>query len=96
MFGAGMVLSSGCGAKMLVRLGSGNLKSLVVLVFLALASYMTLRGILGALRVNVFDAVKIAADAHHQNRRHGSRACLRQEVLRGPLPGFDNNRDEFR
>ena len=32
MFGFGMVLASGCGNKTLVRVGSGNLKSLVVLL----------------------------------------------------------------
>jgi len=38
MFGIGMTLSSGCGNKTLVRLGEGNLKSLVVLVIMALAA----------------------------------------------------------
>jgi len=38
MFGIGMTLSSGCGNKTLVRLGEGNLKSLVVLVVMALAA----------------------------------------------------------
>ena len=31
MFGIGMTLSSGCGNKTLIRLGSGNLKSFIVL-----------------------------------------------------------------
>ncbi len=34
MFGFGMVLASGCGSKTLVRVGGGNLKSLVVFVVL--------------------------------------------------------------
>jgi uncharacterized membrane protein YedE/YeeE len=38
MFGIGMTLSSGCGNKTLVRLGEGNMKSLVVLVIMALAA----------------------------------------------------------
>jgi uncharacterized membrane protein YedE/YeeE len=38
MFGIGMTLASGCGNKTLVRLGEGNLKSLVVLVIMALAA----------------------------------------------------------
>jgi len=38
MFGIGMTLSSGCGNKTLVRLGEGNLKSLVVLVIMAVAA----------------------------------------------------------
>ena len=32
MFGVGMTLASGCGNKTLVRLGEGNLKSVVVLL----------------------------------------------------------------
>jgi len=58
LFGFGMTLASGCGSRTLIRLGAGNLKSLVVIVFLALAAYMTLRGALALVRVNVFDAVK--------------------------------------
>ena len=63
LFGFGMTLGSGCGSRSLIRLGSGNLKSLVVVVFLALAAYMTLRGILAVVRVNVFDAARIALPA---------------------------------
>ncbi|MFA9419837.1 MAG: YeeE/YedE family protein [Gammaproteobacteria bacterium] len=42
MFGIGMTLSSGCGNKTLVRLGEGNLKSLVVLIIMALAASLML------------------------------------------------------
>jgi uncharacterized membrane protein YedE/YeeE len=42
MFGMGMTLSSGCGNKTLVRLGEGNLKSLVVLVTMSLAASVML------------------------------------------------------
>ncbi|MGD9297338.1 MAG: YeeE/YedE family protein [Chromatiales bacterium] len=38
-FGIGMTLASGCGSKMLVRIGGGNLKSLVVVVVIALVAY---------------------------------------------------------
>ena len=58
LFGVGMTLASGCGSRTLIRMGAGNLKSLVVVVFLALAAYMTLRGALALVRVNVFDAVR--------------------------------------
>src|SRR5678816_3360861 len=34
MFGFGMTLGSGCGSKTLIRAGAGNLKSIVVMVFL--------------------------------------------------------------
>ena len=55
MFGFGMVLASGCGSKTLVRLGGGNLKSLVVFIVLGLAAFATLRGITGVLRVATVD-----------------------------------------
>jgi len=51
MFGVGMTLAGGCGQRTLVRVGSGNLKSLVVFLVLAITAYMTLRGIIGAARV---------------------------------------------
>ena len=57
MFGFGMVLASGCGSKNLLRLGSGNLKALVVVVMLGLSAFATLRGITGVLRVNTVDKV---------------------------------------
>ncbi|SDC20006.1 hypothetical protein SAMN05216345_101898 [Cupriavidus sp. YR651] len=60
MFGFGMVLASGCGSKTLVRIGAGNLKSLVVFVFLGLSAYMTLRGLFGVVRVNTVDTVAVA------------------------------------
>ena len=59
MFGVGMVLASGCGSKTLVRIGGGNLKSLVVLLVLALSAYATMRGVLGVLRVATVDAVAL-------------------------------------
>jgi uncharacterized protein len=55
LFGVGMTLGSGCGSKTLIRIGAGNLKSVVVYVFLGIAAYMTLRGLLGAFRVGVLE-----------------------------------------
>ena len=63
MFGFGMVLASGCGSKTLVRLGGGNLKSLVVFVVLGLAAFATLHGITAVLRVDTVDQVALDAAA---------------------------------
>jgi uncharacterized membrane protein YedE/YeeE len=60
VFGVGMTLGSGCGSKTLIRVGGGNLKSLVVLVFMAIAAYMTLRGLFGAFRVGVLEQATVA------------------------------------
>ncbi len=59
LFGFGMVLASGCGSKTLVRIGGGNLKSLVVFCVLALAAYATMRGIFSVPRVSTLDAVHL-------------------------------------
>lgn len=59
LFGVGMVLASGCGSKTLVRVGGGNLKSLVVLFVLGVAAYATMRGVVAVGRVAVLDAAAI-------------------------------------
>jgi uncharacterized membrane protein YedE/YeeE len=59
LFGVGMTLGSGCGSKTLIRIGGGNLKSIIVYVFLGIAAYMTLRGILGAFRVGVLEKASL-------------------------------------
>jgi uncharacterized membrane protein YedE/YeeE len=56
-FGVGMVLASGCGSKTLVRIGSGSLKSLVVLLVMGVTAYMTLRGVLSIGRTQWLDPV---------------------------------------
>jgi uncharacterized protein len=59
LFGVGMTLGSGCGSKTLIRVGAGNLKSLVVYIVLGIAAYMTLRGLFGAFRVGVLEKATI-------------------------------------
>jgi uncharacterized membrane protein YedE/YeeE len=60
IFGVGMTLASGCGQRTLVRLGGGNLKSLLVAILLGLTAYMTMRGLLALLRVNVVEEANIS------------------------------------
>lgn len=55
-FGVGMTLASGCTSKNLIRLGGGNLKSIVVFIVLGISAYMTLRGLFGLWRVNWLDS----------------------------------------
>jgi hypothetical protein len=59
LFGIGMTLASGCGQRTLVRVGGGNLKSLVVVMFLGLTAYMTMRGLLALFRVNAIEVTNI-------------------------------------
>ncbi len=58
-FGFGMVLTSGCGGRTLIRIGGGNLKSLIVFIVLGLFAYFTMRGFLAVFRVNVLDSYYI-------------------------------------
>lgn len=51
LFGLGMVMANGCGARSLVLLGTGNLRSLVVLLCLGVAAYMTMSGVLANPRL---------------------------------------------
>jgi uncharacterized membrane protein YedE/YeeE len=55
-FGVGMTLAGGCGQRTLVRLGGGNLKSIVVFIFMGYAALVTLSGVFGAFRVGVLQA----------------------------------------
>ncbi len=63
LFGYGMVLTSGCGNKTLVRIGGGNLKSLVVLVVMGVSAFATLKGITAVVRVNTVDTVFVEMPA---------------------------------
>ena len=58
LFGVGMTLASGCGSKTLIRLGAGNLKAVVVVVFIAISASMTLRGVFALWRANGLDPVR--------------------------------------
>jgi len=58
LFGFGMTLASGCGSKTLIRLGAGNLKSLVVLIVLGISAYMTLKGLFAIWRVRTLDVFR--------------------------------------
>ena len=58
LFGFGMTLASGCGSKTLIRVGGGSLKSLIVMVFLGISAYMTLRGVFALWRANGLDPVR--------------------------------------
>ncbi len=59
LFGVGMTIAAGCTNKNLVRLGGGSVRSLVVLVFLAISAYMTLKGLFAQWRSSYLDPVAI-------------------------------------
>ena len=51
LFGIGMVLARACGARSLVLLAGGNLRSLVTIIFLALGAQMSMTGVLTPVRL---------------------------------------------
>jgi uncharacterized membrane protein YedE/YeeE len=57
LFGLGMVLASGCISRNLVRLGAGNLKSLVVTLVAAVCAFATLKGLTAVWRVHSVDRI---------------------------------------
>ena len=72
LFGIGMTLGSGCGSKTLIRIGGGNLKSVVVFLVAGIAAYMTLRGILGAFRVGVLEKGALTLSDRKSTRLNSS------------------------
>jgi uncharacterized protein len=63
VFGFGMVLSSGCPSKTLVRVGAGNLKSLVVALVVGITAFATLKGLTAVWRTRTVDRVAVDFDA---------------------------------
>src|SRR2546421_6017153 len=61
LFGYGMVLSNGCGSRALVLLGRGNLRSLVVVIILAIFAQMTLKGLIAPPRIAMVGASQTTA-----------------------------------
>lgn len=64
-FGIGMTLASGCGQRTLVRLGSGNLKSVVVFLFLGYSALLTMNGIFRVLLDEVLRAEMFTIRLEH-------------------------------
>jgi len=59
LFGIGMTMAGGCANKNLLRVGGGSIRSFVVLTFLAISAYMTLKGFFAQLRSSVLDPVSV-------------------------------------
>lgn len=55
MFGVGMALVGTCGFGSLIRLGTGDLRSLVVVLVFGVFAYASLRGVLSGFRIGVVE-----------------------------------------
>ncbi len=58
-FGIGMTIAGGCVNKNLIRVGGGSLRSLVVLLVVAVSASMTLRGLFAQWRTTLLDPVSL-------------------------------------
>lgn len=65
LFGIGMSLCNGCGARALVLLGQGNLRSLFVLLCIGIAGLATLTGFLAPVRVYLSGLTSVNLAASH-------------------------------
>ncbi|PCI39765.1 MAG: hypothetical protein COB46_08230 [Rhodospirillaceae bacterium] len=93
VFGYGMVLGGGCGNKTIVRMGAGNLKSVVVFLVLGVFAYMTVRGFIGPARLilegwTVVDLTQM--DLENQGIPHilSSLSGQSEEMLRWLITGL--------
>jgi uncharacterized membrane protein YedE/YeeE len=59
LFGLGMALVGTCGFGSLIRLGTGDLRSLIVMMVFGATAYATLRGILAPLRIDGLEAIAV-------------------------------------
>jgi uncharacterized membrane protein YedE/YeeE len=87
MFGVGMTLGSGCGSKTLIRVGGGNLKSVVVLLAAAVCAYFMVWTDFYAVAFNSW-----IAPTNLNLAEHG----IRTQALGDVLAGLSGNGDGTR
>ncbi|MFS8036616.1 YeeE/YedE family protein [Xanthobacter sp. AM11] len=85
LFGLGMALVGTCAFGSLVRLGSGDLRSLVVLMVFGAVAYATLRGIFAFVRVDVLERVIVRMPAGVQADLPSVLGWLGGHDVRAPL-----------
>lgn len=86
LFGLGMALVGTCAFGSLLRLGSGDLRSLVVILIYAIVGTMTLRGALSGLRIEGFESLALTMPGQWPSSfvdlaRHASGLDLRGPVV---------------
>ncbi|MFQ3788060.1 YeeE/YedE family protein [Halomonas sp. A29] len=96
LFGYGMALANGCGARALVLLGGGNLRSFLVLVCLGLTAYMALSGVLAPLRLWLESSTSLTLPASSLPRLIGLPGWLLALVLGGGLAAWAFAGRDFR
>lgn len=64
LFGFGMAFAGGCASRNLVRAGSGDLRSALVIVLIGVSGYMAIGGLLGPARATLASATAINLGAY--------------------------------
>ena len=59
LFGFGMTMAGGCAGKNIMKIGTGNLKSVIVIMTMGVFAYMTLRGLIGLARIQMESATNV-------------------------------------
>lgn len=88
MFGIGIALVGTCGFGSLVRLGTGDLRALVVVIIFGALAYAALRGILSGFRIGVIEAWAIPMPGEVQSDFAALLARFTGLKLRGLLAGL--------
>ncbi len=60
LFGVGMTLAGGCASRNLVRVGAGDLRSLVNLIFVGLFAYIAIGGVFGPTRAALENSTSVS------------------------------------
>jgi uncharacterized protein len=88
LFGIGMALVGTCSFGSLVRLGSGDLRSLIVIIVFGAAAYATLRGIFADFRISVLETYALALPGIGRSDFSSALSVFAQEDLRPLVAAF--------
>lgn len=70
VFGIGMVLAGGCASRNLVRAGSGDLRSLMVVLVIGVSAYATISGVMGYARASLANATAVSMQSMDLPSQH--------------------------
>ena len=81
IFGYGMAIAGNCGLGALIRLGGGDLRSLLIVIVMGVSAFMAIGGPIGLLRVEVFPNVAPSGDPADFGYAHAAAAISGLPIL---------------
>lgn len=81
IFGYGMAMAGNCGFGALVRLGGGDLRSLMIVIVMGIAAFMAIGGPIGLLRVELFPPIAASGDLANLGYAHAAEAATGAPAL---------------